>query len=143
MKVRSVLRHKGAAVVTTGPDISVRAAAHRLKLENIGALVVVEGDRMIGLLAERDIVRALADHGEAALQLPVSALMTRKPATCGPDDKLAHVMGLMTRHRTRHVPVFDGGALCGLISIGDVVKNRLGELEMENSVLREAYIAAR
>jgi len=143
MKVSSVLTRKGAAVVTAGPDIAVRTAAHRLKLDNIGALVVVDGGRMVGLVGERDIVRALADHGEAALQLPVSVLMTRAPVTCRPDDKLAHVMALMTRHRTRHVPVLENGALCGVISIGDVVKNRLEELELENSVLREAYFAGR
>jgi CBS domain-containing protein len=145
VKVRDILGDKGRRVVTIRPDASVSTAVHRLALEKIGALVVSEdGHRVAGIISERDIVRALASDG-AELLAPshrVADLMTKNVITCTMDDTVKHLMAEMTRRRIRHFPVLEDGQLAGIVSIGDVVKNRLGEVEMEATVLREAYIAA-
>ena len=145
MKVREILEHKGRRVVTIRPDATISTAVHRLALERIGALVVSEdGGSIAGILSERDIVRALVEDGGAIMGLDrrVADLMTTGVRTCGPDDNVKSVMGDMTRHRFRHMPVVEDGRLAGLVSIGDVVKSRLEEMELETVVLREAYIAA-
>jgi CBS domain-containing protein len=145
MKVRELLEHKGRRVVTIRPDATISTAVHRLALERIGALVVSEdGGVIAGILSERDIVRALADDGGAIMgpDRRVADLMTTGVRTCGPDDGVKNVMADMTRHRFRHMPVVENGRLAGLVSIGDVVKSRLEEMELETVVLREAYIAA-
>jgi CBS domain-containing protein len=144
MKVQEILAHKGNKVVTIRPDATVSTAVHRMALERIGALVVSEDGRSIqGVLSERDIIRALADEGAEVLapDRRVRDLMTRGVRTCRPDDTVKAVMAEMTRHRFRHLPVVEGTRLIGLISIGDVVKTRLDEMELETVVLREAYIA--
>ena len=131
--------------MTIRPDATVSTAVHRLALERIGALVVSEDGRHVaGIISERDIIRGLADSGGgAAGRRPSrSDLMTHHVQTCTPDDTIKHIMGMMTRHHIRHVPVVDNGQLTGIISIGDVVNNRLHEVELEANVLREAYIAA-
>ncbi len=143
MKVQAMLDAKGSKVVTTRPYATVATVIGMLKLERIGALVVI-GPRgeLTGIISERDIVRGLVTHGDELLKLPASKLMTQSVKTCSPASYIKDVMAEMTRSRIRHLPVLDGGRLCGIISIGDVVKNRLDELEMETSVLRD-YIGGR
>jgi CBS domain-containing protein len=143
MKVASILRAKGANVETTRPDTTAYTVVWDLKLKGIGALVVSEdGATVLGLISERDIVRSLTEHGTRLLGLPVSQVMTTPVVTCKPEDSITAVMALMTRHRVRHLPVVDRGKLCGIVSIGDVVKHRLDELEMEANILRETLMAS-
>jgi len=142
MKVEGILRSKGAKVVTVRPDASLASLVRRLREEQIGAVVVTEDGRsVLGIISERDVVRGLAEHGPRILEMAVSDLMTRTVFSCASDDTVKHLMSEMTRKRIRHLPVLADGALCGIVSIGDVVKNRLDELEMETNVLRDAYIA--
>lgn len=141
MKVEDILSAKGNQVATVHPDTRVATACRRLREEGIGALVVSgDGARVDGLLSERDIVLALAVHGPALVDMPVSRLMSRNVATCTPRHSIRHLMREMTRLRTRHLPVVDAGRLCGIVSIGDVVKHRLEEVELESNVLRDAYL---
>jgi CBS domain-containing protein len=145
MQVRDILAAKGRRVITIRPDATIATAVHRLALERVGALVVSEDDLTIaGILSERDVVRGLAEDGAdiMATGRRVAQLMTRNVSTCTPDDKVKAVMAEMTRRRFRHVPVLEEGRLAGLVSIGDVVKSRLEEMELETLVLRDAYIAA-
>ena len=142
MSIQSILNHKGIKVITIAPDTRVGAAAHRLRLEHIGAVVVTgEGLRIEGILSERDIVEGLTEHGAEVIDLPVSALMSRNVHTCKPDAEIRDVMRLMTLHRIRHVPVVENGALRGIVSIGDVVKSRLEDMELETNVLRDYAVA--
>ncbi len=144
MKVTEILRSKGADVITIWPGASLRSAVERMTKRNVGALVVVDDDgKVVGMLSEREVVRALADSAERALNESVSDVMSRRPITCGPEARLADLMALMTEHRVRHLPVVDAGHLLGLVSIGDLVKARLGELEFESNVLRDAYLRVR
>jgi CBS domain-containing protein len=141
MKVNAMLAAKGDKVVTVRPDATIATVVQMLKLEGIGALVVSDdGTRILGIISERDVVRALVDHGEEVLKMRVSELMTRSVKTCEPDANIKDVMAEMTRSRIRHLPVERNGKLCGIISIGDVVKNRLEELEAEASVLRDYIV---
>lgn len=140
MKVRDILAHKGSAVVTVRPDTTVATAVHRLMLERIGALVVSDdGARVLGVVSERDIVRVVAERGAEALApgLTVEEVMTRHVLTCGLEDTVKDLMTTMTQRRIRHLPVVESGKLVGIVSIGDVVKNRLDEVELEANVLRE------
>jgi CBS domain-containing protein len=142
MKVASILKAKGSAVATTPPRTSVATIARLLREQHIGAMVVSEDDAtVLGIITERDIVHGLADRGAGLLDLPVSVVMTRTPQTCTPDDDIQTVMSRMTRYRVRHLPVLAGGRLAGIVSIGDIVKHRLDELEMETNVLRDAFLA--
>lgn len=142
MKVHDVLRAKGEEVETIRPDAKVLIAVHRMRMQNVGALVVSrDGERVEGVLSERDVVRGLTRHGADLLDMSVVAIMSRTVPVCSPDDSLVLVMDQMTRTRNRHVPVVDAaGRLCGVVSIGDVVKNRLEEMELETNVLRDAYL---
>lgn len=140
MKVDTILSAKGHDVKNIGPSATLATAAQRLRLDRIGALVVLENDKIVGVISERDIVHAFAAESERAVRIEVADVMTRNVISCAPDDSLTHILRLMTRHRIRHLPVLQGGQLHGLISIGDVVKNRLNELEMEASVLRDSYV---
>lgn len=142
MKISEVIGNKGNAVTTVTPSTSIRTAVGILKVERIGALLVMENGAILGILSERDVVRALVDHEARTLDLRVSDLMTRNLHTCKSDDKLTDVMKQMTQRRIRHLPVIEDGELKGIVSIGDAVKNRLEELEMETNVLRDAYTAA-
>lgn len=139
MTVAAILKVKGTHVESTTPETTLYSAAWTLKSRGIGALVVTSEDRarILGIVSERDIVRGLIEHGEHLLALPVSRVMTSPVLTCAPEDRITAVMARMTRHRVRHLPVVDGGRLCGLVSIGDLVKNRLDELELEANILRE------
>ena len=144
MKVREILDAKGRGVVTIRSDTTLSTAVHRLALERVGALVVSDdGARVDGILSERDVVAGLARDGADLLAAGrrVADLMTHNVITCGPDDTVKQLMAEMTRRRVRHLPVVVGDRLVGIVSIGDVVKSRLGEVELEATVLREAYIA--
>lgn len=138
MNVATILQHKGANVVTARPDASIAEISKLLHSCRIGA-VVISSDRLHvdGILSERDIIRILAERGEEALSLPASAVMTREVTTCRPDDDAARLMGVMTERRFRHLPVCEDGALLGLVSIGDVVRVRVDEIEHEAAALRD------
>ncbi|HLF40515.1 MAG TPA: CBS domain-containing protein [Acidimicrobiia bacterium] len=144
MKIANVLDTKGSEVVTIGPEASVVFAVHEFSSRGIGALVVTEdGNRVEGVISERDVTRGLARHGSGVLSLRVREVMSRHVPACRPGDSTAECMAAMTRSRQRHLPVLDDGRLCGLVSIGDLVKGRLDELELERNVMRQAYIARR
>jgi CBS domain-containing protein len=138
MIVKSILSAKGSDVATIAPTATLAEAAKILSDMKIGALVVTgAGDRITGIVSERDIVRTLAQHGAGALQMPLSEVMTRKVVTCMPVDTVAVLMERMTEGKFRHLPVVDDGRLVGIISIGDVVKFRLTELEFEHGAMRD------
>ena len=141
MKVEHILRNKGADVEVVRPDAKVLMAVHRMRMQNVGALVVTRDDmRVEGVLSERDIVRGLASHGADLLDMSVVAVMSRNVPVCAPAALLTSVMAQMTRTRNRHIPVVEDGQLCGIVSLGDVVKHRLEEMELETNVLRDAYL---
>lgn len=140
MLVSDILRRKGREVVCVPPTQSVTEAADLMARNDIGSVLVLSDGSIAGILSERDIVRGLAEAGTACLDKPVSALMTDKVVTCSPEDRIDRVMELMTDGRFRHVPVVERGRLVGLISIGDVVKNRLEEAQAEVAHL-SAYVA--
>jgi CBS domain-containing protein len=142
MTVDDILGQKGTKVATIAPEASVKRAADWLRAKDVGALVVTSNGAILGMISERDIVRALAQYGEPVASMQVKDIMTHGLITASLDDDLTHLMRLMTRHRVRHMPVLSGGKLAGIISIGDVVKHRLGDLELEASVLRDVYIAS-
>jgi CBS domain-containing protein len=139
MYVQSILAGKGDDVATIGPDATVREAVALLNERRVGALVVsTDGRRIDGILSERDVVRSMAAHASDVLDQSVSDLMTKQVTTCAPKDTIEQLMWLMTDQRIRHVPVADeSGGLAGIVSIGDVVKHRLGQLESENQALYE------
>jgi CBS domain-containing protein len=141
MNVETILRGKGEWVATIRPDATIAEAVDLLNRERVGALVVSEdGTELAGVLSERDIVRALGRHGEDLLSRPVDDIMTRNVITCEPADTVAELMSEMTNRRIRHLPVVVDGRLRGIVSIGDVVKNRLDEVEFEARSLR-SFIA--
>jgi len=143
MTVRAILDAKGRDVTTIAPDKTLGEAAALLSEHRIGALVVTGADRRVaGILSERDIVKAVAGDGSAALEEKIATRMTREVVTCGPHDTMAELMGRMTSGRFRHLPVVEGGRLVGIISIGDVVKYRLAEMERESSALRDYIMTA-
>ena len=142
MDVARILENKGHQVMTSPPTASVADVARRLKEAAIGAVVVQETDgRIVGILSERDVVHALVDFDSDLPNQTVAALMTREVQTCTPSDKVHEIMRRMTEGRIRHLPVIEDGALAGIISIGDIVKRRLEELEEESHALRD-YIAS-
>lgn len=139
MRIADVLRSKGGAVATIRPDATVAELLAGLAERNIGAMVVV-GDRGLeGIVSERDVVRQLHAQGSSVLDRPVSKIMTSVVATCAKSDSIDAVSALMTENRVRHVPVLDNDQLIGIVSIGDVVKTRMGELEAEQQQL-QSYI---
>jgi CBS domain-containing protein len=141
MKVEEILRAKGAEVETIRPEAKVLMAVHRMRMQNVGALVVSRDGKVEGVLSERDVVRGLTRHGADLLEMSVVAVMSRPVPVCSPGDSIVTVMAQMTRTRNRHVPVVDAdGQLCGIVSVGDVVKHRLEEMELETNVLRDAYL---
>jgi CBS domain-containing protein len=141
--IQNILDRKGVDVITIGATDTVRSAADRTREHGVAALVVKTGDAVKGLVSERDIVQAISRHDERALALAVSHVVTHAMVTVAPTDSLKRAMSLMTNHRLRHLPVVTDGKLVGIVSIGDVVKHRLEDLETETNVLRDAYIAAR
>ncbi|MBN8935668.1 MAG: CBS domain-containing protein [Rhizobiales bacterium] len=138
MTVKAILAAKGGEVVTIEPTTTLAEAVKLLAARGIGALVVTGADRRVtGIVSERDIVRALAAHGSAALDLPLTEVMTRKVMTCSASDTISSLMERMTQGKFRHLPVIEQGQLDGIVSIGDVVKHRLHEMEREQSALRD------
>jgi CBS domain-containing protein len=144
MKVAEILRIKGSFVKTVPPHETALLASGHLRAEQIGALVVsTDGNSIDGIISERDLAYGLATHCERLPTIRISELMTRAVIVCSPEDSVTDVMKLMTQHRTRHMPVKDRDRLVGIISIGDVLKHRLGELQEEADVLRDYAVAAR
>ena len=142
MKVEAILEGKGERVVTVTPHTSIRVAIGRMMREHIGAVAVSQDDRTaLGILSERDVVRGLAVHGDAVFDLAAEDLMARAMATCARGESLQDVMVKMTKTRMRYLLVVENGRLCGIVSIGDVVKSRLQEVKREANVLRDAYLA--
>ncbi len=141
MNVETILKNKGDWVATIRPDASIADAVDLLIQERVGALVVSEnGESVDGILSERDIITALGDHGDFLLVRRVEDIMTRTVVTCAPDDTVGALMAEMTNRRIRHFPVVAGGRLIGIVSIGDLVKSRLDEVEFETNSLR-SFIA--
>jgi CBS domain-containing protein len=138
MNVKTMLSLKGSHVITIEPHATLEAAVAILAQHRIGALVVLGADqRVIGILSERDIVRALAGLGTSALSTPLSQVMTRKVVTCSEAETVGDIMERMTTGKFRHVPVLEQDRLVGIVSIGDVVKQRLSEIEHESAALRD------
>lgn len=139
MNVARILTVKGNSVIHVAPDLRLADVVTLLRDKRIGAVLVSgDGRHIDGILSERDVVHRLADKGPALLDEPVSTIMVRTVITCGLDDTVSELMGMMTQRRFRHLPVVDGdGLICGMISIGDVVKARLDEIESEAESLRE------
>jgi CBS domain-containing protein len=142
MNVEAILKTKGRDVVTIAPEATINDAVLLLRRKRIGALVIGGATGPEGILSERDIVRALADYGARIFDLPVSALMTRRVITCTPKDSVSGLMAEMTARRIRHLPVVEDGALIGIVSIGDVVKHHLDEVEHEANALRQFIASA-
>ena len=139
MRIADVLRNKGATVVTINSDATVQQLLAGLAEKNIGAMVVVDAEGLVGIVSERDVVRQLHTHGAGALARPVGTIMTSTVAICTKSDTVDAISALMTENRVRHVPVLDGKQLIGIVSIGDVVKTRMEELEAEQQQL-QSYI---
>ena len=139
MTVRAILDSKGHHIETVEPEARLSAAIRVLSERRIGAVLVMQKGHIEGILSERDIVRVLGERGAAVLDEPVSVTMTRKVVSCRPADTVGGIMEMMTMGKFRHLPVVDDGKVVGLISIGDVVKWRLGEYENEQEALR-SYI---
>jgi CBS domain-containing protein len=144
MKVADILRIKGSVVKTVAPHETALLLSGHLRAEQIGALVVsTDGNFIDGIVSERDLAYGLATHGARLPTIPISELMTKAVVVCSPEDSVTDVIKLMTQRRVRHVPVKDGDQLVGIIGIGDVLKHRLGELQVEANVLRDYAAAAR
>jgi CBS domain-containing protein len=143
MKIASLLEAKGRDVVTIPPGASIAEAIALLGVHNVGALVVSDdGKAVAGIVSERDVVRAIDAMGPAVLDKPVTSIMSTEIRSTTPEDSIESLMATMTEHRVRHVPVIEDGVLTGMVSIGDVVKNRMEELEQDRNALVD-YINAR
>jgi CBS domain-containing protein len=141
MNVAAILKQKGRAVTTTGPNTSLLDVVKKLAAKRIGAIVIVGSKgEVAGIISERDVIRVLAEMGPQCLTRPVSEAMTQQVVTCQETDTLDELMAMMTARRFRHLPVVTDGALVGIVSIGDVVKHHVAEVEMEATAMRE-YIA--
>jgi CBS domain-containing protein len=143
MTVSIILAGKGRDVVTIEPSATLGAAVELLADKRIGAVLILGADRRIaGILSERDIVRALAERGRGALDEPVSAAMTRRVSTCHERESISSIMERMTMGKFRHIPVVEQGRLTGIVSIGDVVKHRLNEVERDAAAMRDYILTA-
>jgi CBS domain-containing protein len=141
MFVRQILAGKGGDIVAIHPSAKIAEVASLMKGERVGAVVVqAPGGEITGIVSERDVTRGLAEHGGALLEMQVDRIMTKDVVTCGPDDGIDKLMRKMTTGRFRHLPVIEKGKMVGIVSIGDIVKHRLEELESEASLLQD-YIA--
>ena len=139
MTIASVLQGKGSAVETIAADASLYDAVRRLGEKRIGALPVVEGGRISGIISERDVIYALREHGPEVLQWRVSQIMSSPAITVSADTGVLEALALITQRRIRHLPVVDGGQIRGIVSIGDLVKHRMERIEAEADAMR-AYI---
>ena len=143
MQVSEILEKKGDRVVSIHQTATIAAVAEKLSQERVGALVVkVNGGDLAGIISERDIVRGIAEHGPAAMDLPVSELMSQSLVTCSPDNSTEDIMSQMLEQQIRHLPVIRDNALVGIISIGDVVKAVLSELRWMTKILQDQVVAA-
>jgi CBS domain-containing protein len=141
MKVAEILKQKGQDVISVRPTETIETLSHRLRMARIGAMVVLdEGGALVGIISERDVVHGLAEHAARCLKLTVADLMTQRVVTCAPEDSISRIAKIMTENRIRHLPVIEGAKLAGVISVGDVVKNRLEEMSLEANVLRDLAI---
>ncbi len=144
MTIRDVLKRKGQAVFTTREDERLEIAINRLNERHVGSLVVLnDEDRVVGVLSERDVVEAIAERRDQALREPVGRHANKDVYTCEPQDDINKAMNWMTRHRVRHLPVVEGTKLLGLVSIGDLVKERMHAIQDEANILRDMVIAQR
>jgi CBS domain-containing protein len=143
MSIQAILDRKGRGVITINRSATLKDAADQMVKHGIAALIVTSGDVIAGITSEREVVRAIANHGERALAMPVTEALAPGIFRIAPQDSLKQAMNLMTRHRVRHLPVVADGKLVGIVSIGDIIKRRVDDLEMESNVLRDVYIAAR
>lgn len=147
MQIADILAGKGRAVYSVPPTATVADVVEELGRRGVGAVLVRDATRprgpgsVHGIVSERDVVRHLGTHGTALLRMPVTAVMTRHVRTCSPDDDVAGAMRAMTAGRHRHLPVVRNGVVVGMVSIGDLVKHRVKEMEMETAVLRDVVIA--
>jgi CBS domain-containing protein len=142
MRVADILKTKGDAVHTVRPDQTIEHLVHRLRMEGVGAMIVsAGGDSVDGIISERDVVLGLTEHGTDIMKMRVADLMTRAVVTCSPADTIAHVARIMTQRRIRHLPVVEGRKVVGIVSVGDVVKQRMDELELETNVLRDYAVS--
>ena len=137
MSIQAILGDKGREVATISADGRVSEAVKVLGERRIGALPVVEGDRIVGIMSERDVIYCLKDHGSEVLDWPVSRLMTSPAITVDPSTDVLNALALITRKRVRHLPVVSGGQLVGIVSIGDLVKYRIERIEFEAQAMRE------
>jgi len=143
MTISIILASKGREVVTIAPSASLASAVGLLVEKRIGAVLILGADRrVVGILSERDVVRALAERGAGALDEPVSQTMTRKVSTCNENESVFNIMERMTDERSRHVPVVDQGQLVGIVSIGDVVKHRLQVMERDSAAMHDYILTA-
>jgi CBS domain-containing protein len=143
MTVSIVLAGKGRGVVSVEPNVTLASAVEVLAERRIGAVLILgAGHRVAGILSERDIVRALAERGAGVLEEPVSQIMTRKVSTCSDGETVASIMERMTEGKFRHMPVVDQGQVVGMISIGDVVKHRLHEMERDSALMHDYILTA-
>lgn len=144
MRVADILRIKGSTVKTVTPDETALELSEKLNAAQIGAMIVSDdGTTIDDIISERDLAYGLAAHGRELPRIAVSKLMTKVVFVCSPEDSITDVMKLMTQRRIRHLPVKDDAQLVGIISIGDVLKHRLGEVQLEANVLRDYAMAAR
>ena len=143
MKTSSILDRKGGEVVTISANANLKAAATVMRDRRIAALVVFRDHKVVGVISERDIVAALAQHGQSAGAIWVKDVLSLRLVSITTDDTVERAMSLMTHGHLRHLPVINDGALKGIISLGDIVKYRLEELEMESNVLRDLAVAVR
>ena len=137
MTVRAVLGSKGHQVISVSPDAKLSAAVKILAERRIGAVIVMSGQKIEGILSERDVVRVLGERGAAVLEEPVRSVMTSKVITCHESDTVGAIMEIMTSGKFRHLPVVENDRIVGLISIGDVVKWRVAEYEREQEALQD------
>lgn len=142
MKVAEILKGKVPGVMSVRPDETIATFAHRMRLARVGAMVVTgPGGELAGIISERDVVYAIAEHGARALEMTVGEVMTQRVHTTTPEENVARVARIMTDYRVRHLPVIDGRELVGIVSLGDVVKHRLEEMSLEANVLRDMAAA--
>ena len=143
MRVAEILKSKDPVILSVRPTETIQQLAQRLRMERVGAMIVSsDGVKIQGIISERDVAHGLAEHGSSVLELQVEQLMTRSVVTCKPDDSISHIAKVMTERRIRHLPVEEGGRLVGIVSVGDVVKQRMDELQLEANVLRDYAVAA-
>ncbi len=143
MMIKTILKNKGDAVITISVFESVRDAMNTMVQRKIAALVVTNGAEVVGVVSERGILQAISERGAAVLNAPVGHIVTGPLVAVSPEETTKRVMHLMTHSRIRHLPVMESGQLAGIVSVGDIVKYRLEELEMESNVLRDLAVAVR